>query len=704
MQAMLPKSLVGNPRLGSWVGFETAGQVRIATGKIELGQGVLTAFVQIAAEELDVAPERIDLVSGQTAESPDEGTTSGSNSVAVGGAAIRFACAAVRMLFIRRLAEQLNVDPSSVRIDDGSFLCDGEASGEDYWSLTSEIDLDRSISAIPAIKPSSSYRIVGHAFPRIDLAEKLTGPAFVHDLAPKGMLHARMLRQPTRAARLISLDETAVARAARGPLKILREGSLVALVSENETTVLRALAAARGLAVWDHRSLVPDDLAEPQTLTAQPAETRIIEEGTSSALQGNRVIEMRFSKPFLFHGSIGPSCAVAAYDGNDLKVWTHSQDVFSIRRWVARTLGIPLDQIGVFHAQGAGAYGHNSADDAAFDAAFVATRLPGSPIRVQWMREDEFSCAPPVGAAMTVDLRAALDTDNRPLDWTIEIWSPVHGRRPGNNGMANFLGADAMADALPVYDIADTSDAVGGGGTRNARAYYDLPNHRIVHHLLREVPIRTSSMRGLGAFTNIFAIESFMDELAEAADEDPVAYRLSLSSDRRARRVMEKAASMAGWPSPSKDDSALGFAFGRYKNIAAYVAVVAEITVGEEVQVRRVWAAVDAGLVINPDGAVNQIEGGIVQATSWALKEQVRFEDGRVASVDWHSYPILRFSETPEVFVEFVPADEEPTLGVGEAAQGPTAGAIGNALKRALGTRITGLPFSRERIMAALLQ
>jgi nicotinate dehydrogenase subunit B len=257
---------------------------------------------------------------------------------------------------------------------------------------------------------------------------------------------------------------------------------------------------------------------------------------------------------------------------------------------------------------------------------------------------------------------------------------------------------------MPSDDIADTADAVGGGATRNARAHYDLPRHRIVHHLLKSVPIRTSSMRGLGAFANIFAIEAAMDELAEAAAEDPIAYRLSLSSDSRARKVMERAAAMAFWPGSPAEDTALGFGFGRYKNTAAYVAVVAEVSVAEAVCVHRVWAAVDAGLVINPDGAANQIEGGIVQATSWTLKEQIRFENGRVASVDWEGYPILRFSETPEVTVEFIPAEDEPTLGVGEAAHGPTAAAIGNAVKRALGVRITGLPLSRERIMKTLLQ
>jgi nicotinate dehydrogenase subunit B len=323
---------------------------------------------------------------------------------------------------------------------------------------------------------------------------------------------------------------------------------------------------------------------------------------------------------------------------------------------------------------------------------------------VQWTREDEFSAAP-MGSAMVVGLRAVLDANARPADWTIEIWSPVHAQRPGMNGHANLLGAEALPDAQPPpAEINDVADEAGGGATRNAQALYDLPRHKLVHHLLPDVPVRTSSLRGLGAFANVFAIESFMDELAEIAGEDPVAYRLSLMSDPRGRRVIETAAEMADWFRATMGDGrARGLGFARYKNRAAYAAVVAEVEVDEQVRLTRVWAAVDAGLVVNPDGAANQIEGGIIQAASWTLKESVRFADGRVASDSWESYPILHFSEIPEIDIRFIEARHQPALGLGEASLGPTAAAIGNAVTRALGKRIRALPLTRERIMATLL-
>jgi CO/xanthine dehydrogenase Mo-binding subunit len=310
-----------------------------------------------------------------------------------------------------------------------------------------------------------------------------------------------------------------------------------------------------------------------------------------------------------------------------------------------------------------------------------------------------------MGSAMVVGLRAVLDANARPADWTIEIWSPVHAQRPGMNGHANLLGAEALPDAAPPpAEINDVADEAGGGATRNAQALYDLPRRKLVHHLLPDVPVRTSSLRGLGAFANIFAIESFMDELAEIAGEDPVAYRLSLMSDPRGRRVIETAAEMADWiRATAGDGRARGLGFARYKNRAAYAAVVAEVEVDEQVRLTRVWAAVDAGLVVNPDGAANQIEGGIIQAASWTLKEGVRFADGRVASDSWESYPILRFCEVPEIDIRFIEARHQPALGLGEASLGPTAAAIGNAVTRALGRRIRALPLTRERIMATLL-
>jgi CO/xanthine dehydrogenase Mo-binding subunit len=412
-----------------------------------------------------------------------------------------------------------------------------------------------------------------------------------------------------------------------------------------------------------------------------------------------------FTRPFILHASIGLACGLARFEEGRLTVWTHSQGVFVLREWLGRTLDLDVGKITVIHCPGAGCYGHNGADDAAFDAAFLASCIPGKTIRVQWSRQDELSAAP-LGAAMSVGITAALNSDGYPASWRMDIWSPVHGRRPGMNGNANLLGAEALAAPLPTStDLADVPDAMGGGATRNAVALYDLPDQEIVHHLLTDIPVRTSTIRGLGSHLNTIAIECFLDELAEQTGVDPIEYRLALTSDPRVRRVIETAANLAGWRAGESggEGTGRGFGFGRYKNRAAYMAVVAEVEVDEEVRLKRIWASVDAGLVINPDGAENQIEGGIIQAASWTLKERVRFEAGRIVSDTWNTYPIMRFSDVPPVEVRFVGTRDDPPLGIGEAPIGPAAAAIVNAASHALGARLRELPRSRERIMEVLL-
>ena len=692
----LPKSLVDNPRLDQWVAFEPDRRVRLMVGKVELGQGVLTALAQIAADELDVAPERLHVISGDTANAPDEWYTVGSLSIEVSGASVRIAAAEVRQAFVAQLAAELKCDPAELSVADGRFLRGQKDTGHNYWGLAARVDLARRVTGDAPTKHASELRVVGRNLARLDLPAKISGAPFIQDLAPAGLLHARVLRQPHRGARLVSLDEAAVRRAAKD-VQIVREGDFVALVAGEEAAATAAHATAQRTTFWDGGTPSAADSGAPQRLLASPSVDRVSETGTA-ARSGTRVHQALYSRPFTAHASIGPSCALARFADGRLEVTTHAQGPFLLRAALAEVLKLDPKNVYVRHHQAAGCYGHNGADDAAVDAALIAMRLPGKPIRVLWSREDELS-ASPFGPAMAVKLTAALDASNRPVEWTIDVWSGVHEQRPSMNGL-NVLPAEALPGASPPVDVREISD---GGATRNAIALYDLPHQRVVHHLIANPAVRTSALRSLGAFANIFAIESFMDELAELAGADPVTYRLSLLSDARARRVIETAARMSGWPGTGGEGTAQGIGFARYKNRSGYAAVVVEAKVDEAVRLSRVWCAVDGGLIINPDGAANQIEGGIIQAASWALKEEVRFAGGRVASVTWGDYPILRFSEVPEIEVELVAAQGEPALGLGEVVQGPTAAAIGNAAARALGARIRDLPLTRERIAAALL-
>ncbi len=702
--AALSMSLTDNPRIDQWIGFSEPGAVAVRTGKVELGQGLLTALMQIAADELDVSIARIRLTSGDTEMTPDEGYTAGSRSVELSGGAIRLVCAEVRTQMLAAAAARLGCDAEDLSIHDGAVLKDGAATGLDYWVLAGELDLTRIASGTARPKAVSDLRIVGAAVQRLDLPEKIGGAPFIQDISPADVLHARVLHRPRRGAQLIELDEAAALRAGGGAVSFHRSGDAVAVTGDDEAQVLAAFQKLRERARWDGGAdLQPTD-SEAITLLDRPAAPdRVVERGTMVAANAARRVESTFSKPYIAHGSIAPSCGLARFADGRMTVWTHSQGVFFLRGSIARALSLAPEAVHVIHHQGAGCYGHNGADDAAFDAAFVAQAYPGRTVRVLWTREDELGVSP-FGAAMVVRVSADLDADARPIDWTINIWSPTHVQRPGANGGVNLLTALALEHPSAEPPPADLPDAAGGGASRNAFLLYDLPHQKLVHHFIPQAPVRTSSMRGLGAFANVFALESFMDELAEEAGVDPVAYRLSLMSDPRARAVIEAAAEMSEWSEEPPEGFARGFAFSRYKNFAAYLAMVVELSVEEEVRVSRVWCAVDGGLVINPDGARNQIEGGIIQAISWTLKEQVTFEDGAVSSNTWETYPILRFSEVPRIETRLIGDPNNPPLGMGEVSQGPTAAAIGNGVTRALGARLRHLPLTRDRIMAALLE
>lgn len=699
----LPGPLNDNPSLDRWVAFPAPGKVTVFTGRVEFGQGVLTAMAQLAADELDVALARITVRSGDTELTPNEGYTAGSLSMQYGGVALRQACADARALFVEQAAKIFNCPTGEITIRDGTFLRSGSATGQDYWTLTALVDLAVKATGAGARKAVSELKNIGESAARLDLPGKIFGNAvFIHDMKLDGMVHARVVRQPNKSASIASIDEAAIRRAAKGKVDFVRTGNFLAILGGDETAVDAASAAAVNYVTWNNVEAPTPLQQEASWLLQRPSVDRLIGEPEPTDAQGRERFEASFTKAHLAHASISPSCGLAEFRDGHLTVWTHCQGVFPLRGALVKTLGLEAKDITVHHVQGAGCYGHNGADDAAADAAIIAMQKPGTPIRVRWRREEEFVYEPKA-PAVVVKVRALIDDKGRPADWTAEVWSGNHNGRPG--GGNNLLGAEALPWPPAMPPPQEVPEANGGGATRNAEPLYDIPARRIIHHMVTDTPVRVSSLRGLGAMPNVYALESCIDELAERAGEDPVAYRLAITSDPRARAVIEKAAAMANWKAgePGGTGRGRGIAFARYKNRAGYAAVVVELDVDEEIRLRHVWCAADAGLVVNPDGVINQVEGGIIQSASWVLKEQVRFDNG-VVSVDWETYPVLKFSEVPEIDIELINTKDPVPLGMGEVTAGPTAGAIGNAVSHALGTRLRDLPLTRERVMAALLK
>jgi nicotinate dehydrogenase subunit B len=701
--APLPGDLNHNRMLDAWLRINADDTATIFPGKVELGQGITTALAQIVAEELDLPLARVHMIPADTAHSPDEGITSGSQSIEYGGVALRLAGAEARAILIDLAAKRLGVGSETLTVSDGMIsVPDGRKLS--YGELAAEVNLHREITGKVAPKAPSTHRIVGQSIPRFDIPNKVTGGvAYVQDLRLPGMLHGRIVRPPRYGSKLDGVDDADV-RAMTGVVAVVRDGSFLGVVAEREEQAIKARTALTKSAKWTLGPELPDPAKIYDILMSLPSDDTVISEKQGPLPDGAKLVEATYHRPYLSHGSIGPSCAVAEFKDGKMTVWTHSQGIFPLRGNLVMGLKMAPADVRCLHLEGSGCYGHNGADDVAFDAALLARAVPGRPVRVQWMRDDEFGWEP-FGPAMTMRLKAAL-FDGKVADWNYEVWSNTHSTRPsepgGNNLLASWYLADPQQPA-PPHGIPQPA----GGGDRNAIPLYDFPRQRVVHHFVKPMPIRVSALRTLGAYANVFAIESFLDELAHEAGADPVAFRLAHMKDPRAGAVIEAVAKKAGWREGEKGDGSRGrgIAFAKYKNLSVYVAVIAEVEIDRAsgaVRVPRAYAVADAGQIINPNGLANQIEGGIIQSTSWTLHEHVSFDREGIKSRDWATYPILTIPEVPLVSVDLIDRPTEKSLGAGEGSQGPAVAAISNAFANATGKRLREIPFTPDRVKAAI--
>lgn len=704
--AALPGSLNTNRRLDAWLRIDPNGTVTIFTGKIELGQGIGTALSQIAADELDVDLKRIEIVYGDTARTPNEGQTAGSLSVEQSGTALRYACAEARGMLLTAATAKLGVPDADLTVSDGTIAAPSGARTT-YWELSPDAHFDDEATAKVKPKPASEHRVVGTSVRRRDIPKKFTGgAAYVQDVRLPRMVFGRVVRPPSPGAELIEVDEARVRRLP-GVVAVVRDGSFLAVAAAREEQAIRAREALKQSARWKEvESLPPSGDALYRDLMARSAPVQTVVEKAAPTDAGPvKQLEALYTRPYQAHASMGPSCAVAQWREGLLTVWTHSQGVFPLRADLAKALAIDAKDIRCIHAEGAGCYGHNGADDVALDAALLARATGGRPVKLQWMRDDEFAWEP-YGSAMVMKLAGGLDAQGNVVAWSHEVWSYPHSTRPGSSSGVNLLAARHLGKPAAPVQPADVPQPAGGSD-RNAIPLYDFGGVKVVKHYIADAPLRTSALRTLGGYANVFALESFVDELASAAGADPLEFRLRHLRDARGRAVIEAAAQRAGWAAGARGDGARGrgIGFARYKNLACYVAVIADVAVDRtsgRVRATRAVAAVDAGQIVNPDGVVNQIEGGIIQSTSWTLKESVRFDRTRVITRSWADYPIVRFDEVPEVQVMLLNRPDERFLGVGEGSQGPAAAAIANAVAHATGRRLRALPFTPERVKAAL--
>jgi nicotinate dehydrogenase subunit B len=702
--AELPGDLEDHPTLSSWITINQDGTVTLKIGKVELGQGTVTSAAQICADELYIDMEQLEVISGDTWISPDEGTTAGSNSAPNCFPAVQHASAEVRQILLTMAAEGLGAPADELTIENGTISAP-DGGQTTYADLVTGNELEVEATGTAPLMPASDYRYIGHKVGRLDLPNKIAGhQAYVQDVRADGMVHGKIVRPPTYNATLESVD-TSVAEDMPGVLAVVRDGSFLGVVAERDGQAAAAANALTQSASWNVISDLPGSDNIFDWLQAEATETtEHVNTGTPSG-GGAKMHEATYYRPYNMHGSIGTSAAVATLgDDGVMTIQNASQSVFGTGKAIAAMLGMDPAKVHMQHTDGSGCYGHNMADDAAADAALLARAVPGRPVRMQYTRSQEHKWEP-YGSAMVMHVQANLDEEGNVLDWLYENWSTTHSTRPSGGDPARLLSARYLESPFELGGGGGPS-SITSGSARNAEAKYVFPHQKVTTHHTPKMPLRVSATRGLGAFPNVFAVESFIDELAHDAGVDPLEYRLRFLQDERSRAVLTKAAEEFGWDAwePQRGHGR-GIGFAQYKNYAAMTAIAIEVQVNQRngrVNVIRAVAANDSGHMVSPDNIANQIEGGLIQSLSWALKEEVRFDDTQILSTDWASYPILTFNEVPTIEVHLLNSEGEPYLGTGEAAQGPAVGALANAIFDATGVRFRRLPFVPARISEGL--
>ena len=711
-------SLANNPSLDDWLSLGPGGTVTVLSGKVDIGQRISTAVAMLVADELEIDLARVETVRTETGLSPDEGITSGSYSMTQTGEAVRRAAATARRHLLARAASLLDVDAATLEVDDGTVHSRATNRTTSYWELAEGTPFGIDVDPDAPLKPREALRHVGTAATAREMEDLVRGrPHFLQDMSRPGMLHARVVRPPHYHARYVGIDPRVSARLAGEGIEIVREGSFVAVAADDEYRAVKAAERLAAAIVWDkgdglptgdiYESLRGNERVSLPVVDGAPIEAPVPPPGDPPE-GAAATLEARYERPYQMHASLGPSAAMAEYADDRLTIVSHSQGIYFLRAALAETFDLAPDAVRIVHAPGAGCYGHNGADDAALDAAIVACALPGRPVMLKWTREEEHAWEP-YGTCMAMDLRASLDPGGNILAWSHESFGDTFMMRPrpGPDGIgpARLLSMRFLDDPL---DPPVMGPAMGPhiGIHRNLDPLYDLPGKRLVKHLVRGMPLRVSALRSLGAYANVFAIESFMDELAGEAGLDPVEFRLRHLSDPRARAVIEAAAGRLHPAGPDcPEGRGRGIAFARYKNIAAYAAVAIEVSVTDaaEIRLERCAIAADAGEIVDRAGLAAQLEGGAIQAASWTLHETVTFDGGGITSRDWETYPILGFDNVPEFETVLVDPGREPFLGAGEATAGPTAAAIANAVRAATGLRLRRIPFTPDAVRAAAL-
>ncbi|MDB5594384.1 MAG: carbon monoxide dehydrogenase [Hyphomicrobiales bacterium] len=698
--AKVAAKTVDPTQVDAYLAVHADGTVTIYSGKVDLGTGLRAAFPQIAAEELGLPIARIRLVEGDTDTTPDQAPTSGSNGIAKGGMQLRQAAATARQALVRMGAEKLGKPAADLDAIDGEIRPKAGGAGVSFAVLLADKSFDMKLDSKAPVRRPDTFRYVGKHVKRPDVPAKVMGSfVYAHNFELPGMLHGRVVRPPSMGAALETVEESSVSSIPG--VQVVRLKNFLGVVAPDEWDAIRASRMLK--ATWSGGGLpaTSDNLADwVRTRAASLGDETLDKRGDfePAFAGGAKKLTADFYWPAQSHASLGPSCAVADVSNGEAKIWCSSQGTHRYRKHFATMLDIPTSKTSVYYLDGAGCYGMNGHEDAAADAAFLS-RAVGKPVRVQWMREDEHGLDPK-GPPQVITQEAALSPEGKIVAWRTQMWVPK---------------ATEGLPTIPLLSPAETgSKQTPGMGTgsvsQGGTPVYDVPNQQTLVHWLKETPLRPSHLRAPGKIGNLLAVETFMDEMALEAGRDPLAFRLEYLSDPRGRECLQRAAALFGWDArvqPRRDGKGRGIAYTQYKGNDTYVAMAMEVEVdgaSGRVRVTRVAAAQDCGQIISPDGVRAQVEGCILQTIGRTLFEEVKFNSRNVTSRDWASYPILTFPDVPDLKIDLIDRPNEPPIGSGEGATAPVAAALANAVFDATGVRLRNVPFTAQRVKAAMLE
>jgi len=705
-QGLREPKVVKREVLDSWLSIDQSGKITIFSGKVDLGTGIKTALAQIAADELYVPFNAIEMVMGDTATTPDQWITGGAISISQGGTELRQAAANARQALLERASQKLQIPVSELLVRDGMiFPISNPAQKLSYGSLIGD-GFKLEVNPKVVLKNPNDYRVIGKSIQRVDIPEKVTGEyVYMHDFKLPGMLHARVVRPNSIGAKLSSFDDSGLKKI-KGYVQTVRKGDFLVVIS---TTEWGAVKAARDIKVsW----IKGPDLPKKATIFKEWREMPIAKEDVTQKVgnvdsvlnSGAKNLKASYNFAVQTHASLGPSCAVADYKDGKLTVWSASQATHSMQHELSVITGLPKESIRLVYLDGSGCYGRNGHEDATADAALAAIAI-GKPVRLQWMRHDETALAPK-SPPRTMDFEASLDANGNITGWKSDFYIAL-------NHIAFMKPLD-----FPLLAATDTGVPRPGNWVgflfQNTAAPYVVPNITVNTKHIAQTFLRSSHLRSPGRIENSFGNESFMDELAMGSNSDPAEFRIKNLTDPRAIAVIRAAMKSANWQSRqpayktnanAKIAKGRGIAYVRYNNTITYVATVADIELNREtgkILVKNLYVAHDCGQMINPDGVQNQIEGGAIQTVSRVLMEEVKWTGSDIESVDWSSYPIIRFNEVPKVHTVLIDQPGTPSWGAGEQTPTTIPAAIANAVFDATGVRLRTIPFTPESVKLAL--